>query len=171
MYQVDQYLYDPNLLSTLDFRKSPAKLKPYITAADPGEPWMIVRPLKESDYDKGFLQLLSQLTAVGNISRLDFLRKLISIYRTQILTKFSIIFVGKFAQMKSKGDYFVTVIEDTRKQLIIGAATLVIEHKFIHDCGLVSIYTILFIFLILPSKSVPQSYLVVILRILKKSEI
>lgn len=40
--------------------------------------------------------------------------------------------------MKAKGDYFVTVIEDTRKQLIIGAATLVIEHKFIHDCGLVS---------------------------------
>lgn len=39
--------------------------------------------------------------------------------------------------MKAKGDYFVTVIEDTRKELIIGAATLVIEHKFIHDCGLV----------------------------------
>lgn len=116
MGSVDQYLYDPILLNTLDFRKSPAKLKPYITAADPGEPWMTVRPLKESDYDKGFLQLLSQLTAVGNVSRLEFLRK--------------------FAQMKSKGDYFVTVIEDTRKQLIIGAATLVIEHKFIHDCGL-----------------------------------
>lgn len=29
--------------------------------------------------------------------------------------------LGKFAQMKAKGDYFVTVIEDTRKQLIIGA--------------------------------------------------
>lgn len=70
------------------------------------------------------------------------------------------IYLGKFAEMKTKGDYFVTVIEDTRKQLIIGAgrgcnivflrfeknnfrffflfsATLVIEHKFIHDCGLV----------------------------------
>lgn len=73
--QVDQYLYDPNLLNSLDFRKSPAILKPYITAADPGEPWMKVRPLKESDFDKGFLQLLSQLTVVGNVSRLEFLRK------------------------------------------------------------------------------------------------
>lgn len=44
--QVDQYLYDPNLLNSLDFRKSPAILKPYITAADPGEPWMKVRPLR-----------------------------------------------------------------------------------------------------------------------------
>lgn len=30
---------------------------------------MIVRPLQRSDYDKGFLQLLSQLTSVGNITR------------------------------------------------------------------------------------------------------
>ena len=37
--------------------------------------------------------------------------------------------------MKSSGDYFVTVIEDTRKNEIIGSATLVIEHKFIHACG------------------------------------
>lgn len=116
MGPIDQYLYDPNLLNSLDFRKSTAKFKPYITAADPGEPWMKVRPLRESDYDKGFLQLLGQLTAVGNVSRIDFLRK--------------------FDQMKVKGDYFVTVIEDTRNQSIIGAATLVIEHKFIHDCGL-----------------------------------
>lgn len=37
--------------------------------------------------------------------------------------------------MKYSGDYFVTVIEDTRINQIIGSATLVIEHKFIHDCG------------------------------------
>lgn len=39
--------------------------------------------------------------------------------------------------MKATGDYFVTVIEDTRSNQIIGSATLVIEHKFIHDCGTV----------------------------------
>lgn len=71
-------MYDPSLLDSLDFRKSPAKMKPYITAADPGEPWMKVRPLKESDYDKGFLQLLSQLTVVGNVSRVEFLSKFLS---------------------------------------------------------------------------------------------
>jgi glucosamine-phosphate N-acetyltransferase len=37
--------------------------------------------------------------------------------------------------MRAKGDYYVTVIEDARKNKIIGSATLVIERKFIHGCG------------------------------------
>ncbi|XP_044570245.1 probable glucosamine 6-phosphate N-acetyltransferase isoform X4 [Drosophila ananassae] len=111
----ETYLYDPSLLIKLDFHRSPAKFKPFISAANPGEPWMKVRPLKDTDYDRGFLQLLSQLTHVGNVSR------------TQFLTRFS--------QMKASGDYFVTVIEDTRKNEIIGAASLVIERKFIHNCA------------------------------------
>lgn len=47
------------------------------------------------------------------------------------------IVAGRFHRMKYSGDYFVTVIEDTRINQLIGSATLVIEHKFIHDCGLV----------------------------------
>lgn len=42
--------------------------------------------------------------------------------------------------MKGSSDYYVTVIEDTIKNEIIGSATLVIEHKFIHECGLVRKY-------------------------------
>lgn len=38
--------------------------------------------------------------------------------------------------MKSQGGYYVTVIEDTRINRIIGAATLVTELKFIHNCAL-----------------------------------
>ncbi|XP_070143450.1 probable glucosamine 6-phosphate N-acetyltransferase isoform X1 [Drosophila kikkawai] len=114
-YTEETYLYDPSLLIKLDFHRSPAKFKPFISAANPGEPWMKVRPLKDTDYDRGFLQLLSQLTHVGNVNR------------TQFLTRFS--------QMKASGDYFVTVIEDTRKNEIIGAASLVIERKFIHNCS------------------------------------
>lgn len=45
---------------------------------------------------------------------------------------------ARFSQMKASGDYFVTVIEDTRKNEIIGAASLVIERKFIHNCAIVS---------------------------------
>ncbi|KAH8332381.1 hypothetical protein KR074_002209, partial [Drosophila pseudoananassae] len=115
LFQEETYLYDPSLLIKLDFHRSPAKFKPFISAASPGESWMKVRPLKDTDYDRGFLQLLSQLTHVGNVSR------------TQFLTRFS--------QMKASGDYFVTVIEDTRKNEIIGAASLVIERKFIHNCA------------------------------------
>ncbi|KNC21358.1 putative glucosamine 6-phosphate N-acetyltransferase [Lucilia cuprina] len=115
-WQEETYLYDPDVLLKLDFHQSPAKFNPFISAACPGESWLKVRPLKDGDYDRGFLQLLSQLTHVGPVSR------------TQFLTRFS--------QMKASGDYFVTVIEDTRKNEIIGAASLIIERKFIHNCAI-----------------------------------
>lgn len=38
--------------------------------------------------------------------------------------------------MRASGDYYVTVIEDLRYNKIIGSATLVIERKFIHGCGI-----------------------------------
>lgn len=110
-----EYLYCPEILLRLDFSKSPAKFNPPISAAQPGEEWMVVRPLQRADYDKGFLQLLSQLTSTGNITRKQF--------------------DERFTQMKSAGGYYVTVIEDKRISKIIGAATLTIEQKFIHNCS------------------------------------
>ncbi|KOB69991.1 Glucosamine-6-phosphate N-acetyltransferase [Operophtera brumata] len=53
-----EYLYPPELINRLDFSKSPATFKPSISAAHPGEEWMVVRPLQRADYEKGFLQLL-----------------------------------------------------------------------------------------------------------------
>lgn len=38
--------------------------------------------------------------------------------------------------MQRAGGYYVTVIEDLRTNQIIGAATLVTEFKFIHECAL-----------------------------------
>uniref|UniRef100_A0A8D8SX10 Glucosamine 6-phosphate N-acetyltransferase n=1 Tax=Cacopsylla melanoneura TaxID=428564 RepID=A0A8D8SX10_9HEMI len=38
--------------------------------------------------------------------------------------------------MKESGEYFVSVIEDTRTQQVVGTATLVLEQKFIHECAL-----------------------------------
>ncbi|XP_023945738.1 probable glucosamine 6-phosphate N-acetyltransferase [Bicyclus anynana] len=110
-----EYLYPPDILQTLDFSRSPAKFSPKISAANPGEDWMVVRPLQRADFDKGFLQLLSQLTSTGNITRKQF--------------------DERFTQMKSSGGYYVTVIEDKRISKIIGAATLTIEQKFIHNCS------------------------------------
>lgn len=43
---------------------------------------------------------------------------------------------GQFACMKAAGQYYITVIEDTRINRLIGAASLVTEFKFIHECGL-----------------------------------
>lgn len=71
--QSEEGMYDPSLLAKLDFSRSITKFNPPITAINTGEPWLKVRPLKVGDYDRGFLQLLSQLTNVGNITRDEFL--------------------------------------------------------------------------------------------------
>lgn len=55
-------------------------------------------------------------------------------YATNINKLFVIL--DRFAEMRAKGDYYVTVIEDLRSNKIIGSATLVIERKFIHSCGI-----------------------------------
>ena len=42
----------------------------------------------------------------------------------------------RFYAMKSRpGTYFVTVLEDVNTGKIVGAATLVLELKFIHGCN------------------------------------
>lgn len=75
-----------------------------------------VRPLCQSDYEKGYIDLLSQLTKVGDIS----------------FEQFS----ARFNAMKScPNTYYVIVIEDLMKGHVIGTATLVIEQKFIHNAS------------------------------------
>lgn len=81
--QAEEALYDANLLGKLDFSRSITKFSPAITAVNTGEPWLIVRPLQVGDYDRGFLQLLSQLTSVGTVSRHDFLSKCTKNYTTK----------------------------------------------------------------------------------------
>ncbi|XP_043792545.1 probable glucosamine 6-phosphate N-acetyltransferase [Apis laboriosa] len=77
---------------------------------------LLIRPLKSKDYDRDFLQLLTQLTEVGNISREQFL--------------------NRFHMMKDTGSYYTIVIEDVTIGKIVASATLVIEQKFIHNCAL-----------------------------------
>ncbi|XP_059475654.1 probable glucosamine 6-phosphate N-acetyltransferase isoform X2 [Neocloeon triangulifer] len=111
-----ELLYDASLLKKLDFSKARTRFEPKISAANPG-PGLLVRPLSTDDYEKGFLQLLSQLTKVGDISKEEFL--------------------DRFASMKRCANtYYVTVIEDTELGKVIGAATLVVEQKFIRNLAL-----------------------------------
>lgn len=108
------YLFSPESLE-VDLDQSSAKFNPKLTISEPGE-GLLVRPLAKQDYEKGFLQLLKELTSVGNIS-----------YDA---------WESRFDEMKAcKDTYFVVVIEDTVLNKIIGASTLVVEKKFIHDCG------------------------------------
>lgn len=39
--------------------------------------------------------------------------------------------------MKAAGGYYIVVIEDIYSGKIIACATLVVEQKFIHNCGVV----------------------------------
>jgi glucosamine-phosphate N-acetyltransferase len=76
---------------------------------------MNYRLLTKNDFNKGFLKLLEQLTTVGEISKND-------------LTK-------RFFEILKNKNHIVYVLEQNKK--IVSCATLFIEPKFIHECGLV----------------------------------
>lgn len=105
----DDYLYDPEILNKHNLGERYDIIK--------HDESLLVRPLRESDYDRGFLQLLEGLTEVGNVSREQF--------REQ------------FNLMKSSnGIYYTTVIVDTTIDRIVAASTLFMERKFIRGCAL-----------------------------------
>ncbi|KAF1768228.1 hypothetical protein GCK72_000040 [Caenorhabditis remanei] len=74
-----------------------------------------VRSLHSDDMDE-YLKLLEQLTSVGYVSKTDFEKR--------------------FATMKTAESYFILVLEDLSTSKVVGAATLVVEFKYIHECGL-----------------------------------
>lgn len=77
---------------------------------------LIMRDLKEDDYDKGYLDLLAQLTSVGEVSSQQFKER--------------------FAEVAQRpNDYRIVVIEDPTHRLIVATGTLLVERKFIHGGG------------------------------------
>jgi len=103
---VNDAIYDPALLKTL-----PSVVE--VTAKNDN---LLVRPLQADDFDRGFIDLLKQLTSVGEVTENDF--------------------TERFQEMKAcKGTYYNTVIVDTNNDRVIGAASLIVERKFIHNCA------------------------------------
>lgn len=76
---------------------------------------MTYRLLQKTDLQKGFLELLSQLTIVGDIPRSQFAKR--------------------FSEILSNKNHRIYVLEQGKK--IISCATLFLEPKFIHECGFV----------------------------------
>ena len=74
----------------------------------------IFRKLEESDYHKNYLQLLSHLTQVGNITPVDF---------SKIL--------GKIQSQ-------IWVFEDSQANKIVASASILLEQKIIHCGGIVA---------------------------------
>ncbi|CAH1392235.1 unnamed protein product [Nezara viridula] len=113
---MDSVLFDPKILENIDFQPAECHYNPPINAINPGED-LVLRPLRISDYDNGFLENLEQLTDVGKVSKE--------------------MFEDSFKRMKSSdGLYYVIVIENLVSERVIASATLLIEQKFIHACGL-----------------------------------
>src|SRR5690606_9255839 len=75
----------------------------------------IPRLLKESDYSKGYMALLSQLTVTGNVTKEEFEKT--------------------FNIIKNMKNQFIYVIEDPNTNKVIATSTILIEKKFTHNCG------------------------------------
>lgn len=74
----------------------------------------IFRKLEESDYNKNYLQLLSQLTEVGHITS------------------------KKFSNILDKIQSQIWVFEDTQSNKIVASASILLEQKIIHEGGIVA---------------------------------
>jgi len=98
-------LFDPSALDSFD--RSDLTLPPHLT----------LRPLNLADNKLGFLELLAQLTKVGEID--------------------DQMFRQRFENMKRTNCYYVMVVSDSKQNdKIIGTATLILEQKFIRKCAI-----------------------------------
>jgi len=111
----DEYLFDINLIQSIfkEYSLKDSKLHDNIY-----DEKYLLRPLRISDYDHGYIELLRQLTECGIITYDDFKQR--------------------FNQMKqSLNTYYILVIEDMNiDKQIVGTATLVCEKKFIRQLAI-----------------------------------
>jgi glucosamine-phosphate N-acetyltransferase len=76
----------------------------------------VLRPLEAADYHKGYLQLLQQLTTVGEISEEAF--------------------AGRVEHLQKLGaNHHVAVIEDVVRKKIVATGSILVEYKFVRNCG------------------------------------
>eukprot|EP00126_Sphaerothecum_destruens_P015002 Sdes_comp8908_c0_seq1m309 len=78
------------------------------------DPTCVVRPLHLDDYEKGYLELLKQLTTVGEISEAQFKQRFLELARCE-------------------QTYYITVVENIQLKKIICCGTLFVERKYIHE--------------------------------------
>lgn len=74
-----------------------------------------VRELEVNDYNKGYLDLLENLTQVGTISE-DY-------------------FKVQYEYLRNRQDSYVRVIEDRTTNRVVATGSIYIEYKFIHQVG------------------------------------
>jgi len=105
------YLFPANLLDNLQDDNADDK----VPALPPLCSGLTIRPLLLSDFNSGFLPLLAQLTSVGEVTWQQW--------------------EERWRELKATAGYFIIVVEDVAEEKVVGAATLLVEKKFIHQCG------------------------------------
>uniref|UniRef100_H2YLK6 Glucosamine 6-phosphate N-acetyltransferase n=1 Tax=Ciona savignyi TaxID=51511 RepID=H2YLK6_CIOSA len=114
------FMFDKKILQGLDLSKYGISFKESERSPTEPESGILIRPLSKHDFDKGYIDVLAQLTSVGEVKKCDF--------------------IARFESMKKAGCYYLLVVEDTEadngRGKIVGAGTLEIEEKFIHSCAL-----------------------------------
>lgn len=78
---------------------------------------VLIRKIREGDFENGFFETLSNLTTVGDICSNDELKREI-IHR-----------------VLENQNHIIIVAEELESRKIIGTATLLVEQKFIHNGG------------------------------------
>lgn len=76
---------------------------------------MNIKKLDETDFDFGYLELLENLTIVGNISKENAIQQ--------------------FHKINKNDNVEIYVVFDSSENKIISSGTLLVEDKFIHQCG------------------------------------
>jgi len=105
------YLFPTNLLDNLQDDNGADK----VPSLPPLSSGLAIRPLLLSDFNSGFLPLLAQLTSVGEVTWQQW--------------------EERWRELKASAGYFIIVVEDVAEEKVVGAATLLVEKKFIHQCG------------------------------------
>jgi glucosamine-phosphate N-acetyltransferase len=121
--QTPIYLFDPSLLRELPVQSTqiPSTLK--------------LRPLQLNDYNNGYLQLLAQLTNVGEVSAAQFHSSLL-LYFCVTMPVYFPPFTDRFNVMRTHPQaYYVCVLANIDTDKIVACASLVLEWKFIHSAG------------------------------------
>ncbi|KAI9499789.1 Glucosamine-phosphate N-acetyltransferase-like protein [Coemansia spiralis] len=75
----------------------------------------VLRALELTDFNKGYMECLANLTITGTVT--------------------GQMFADSFEEMQRAGCYFVIVIEDLEANAIVASGTLVVEQKFLRGCG------------------------------------
>ena len=112
----EDILFDDSILHQIDCSNFSSFQNYGLSVQDPG-PGLVYRSLHKSDFAKGYIELLSQLTKTGDVTQERFDEQF-------ILMK------------KCSGVHYVMVIEDTALSKVVASGTLLIERKFTHNAAL-----------------------------------